>query len=141
MKLTPQVESEGLRAYEQVRAFERLRSWRLPLCYLVFSMIPMMTGTGLLKMGHTTLGELHLVTALFFVAGSCFHWHWLLKRYAKNLQLLAELEKVYGDQLPWVQVEKHFAALDRLKRDLEREKIAAALKGVKEAMEKEPDNP
>ena len=141
MKLTPQVESEGLRAYERVRAFERLRSWRLPLSYLIFSMIPMVTGVGFLKMGHTTIGELHLVTALFFMAASFFHWHWLLKRYVKNLQLLAAQEQVYGDQLPWVRVEKHLAALDRLKRDLEREKNAMALKSVKEKLEKEPDDP
>jgi hypothetical protein len=137
MKLTPQAESEGLRAYEQVRAFERLRSWRLPLSYLLFSLIPMVTGIGVLKMGHTTLGELHLATALFFMTGSCFHWHWLLKRYAKNLGLLAEQERLYGDQLPWVQVEKHFAALDRLKSELDREKIGEALKSVKEAMDKD----
>jgi hypothetical protein len=141
MKLTPQAESEGLRAYEQVRAFENLRSWRLPLSYLLFSLIPMATGIGLLKMGHTTMGEWHLAGALLFMAGSCFHWHWLLKRYARNLQLLAAQERLYGDQLPWVQVEKHLAALDRLKRDLEREKIAEALKGVKETMDKEPDLP
>ncbi|MCE0499610.1 MAG: hypothetical protein LV481_16850 [Methylacidiphilales bacterium] len=141
MKLTPQAESEGLRAYEQVRAFERVRSWRLPLSYLVFSMIPMATGIGLLKMGHTTFGELHLLLALCFVAGSCFHWHGLLKRYTKNLQLLTEQQKLYGDQLPWVQVEKHFAALDQLKRDLAREKISAALKSVKETTEKESDDP
>jgi hypothetical protein len=124
MKLTPQAEMEGLRVYEQVRAFERVRSWRLPLCYLIFAMIPMATGAGLLKMDYPVLGELHLATAFFFMAGSGVHWHWLLKRYAKNLQFLAEQEKVYGDQLPWVQVEKHFAALDRLQRDLEREKMA-----------------
>ncbi|HUB68727.1 MAG TPA: hypothetical protein VL981_14685 [Candidatus Methylacidiphilales bacterium] len=128
MKLTPQAEMEGLRAYEQVRAFERIRSWRLPLCYLVFAMIPMVTGAGLLKTNHPVLGELHFVTAFFFMAGSGFHWRWLLKRYAKNLRLLAEQEKVYGDQLPWVQVEKHFAALDRLNRDLEREKMAGNAK-------------
>jgi len=140
MKPTPQAESEGLRAYEQVRAFERLRLWRLPLSYLVFSMIPMATGVGLLKMGYTTLGELHLLTALFFVAGACFHWRWLLKRYTKNLQLLAEQKKLYGDQLPWVQVEKHFAALDRLKRDLARERVDSAPKSAKETMEKESDD-
>ena len=141
MKMTPQVESESLRAYEQVRAFERLRSWRLPLSYVIFSMIPIVTGFGLVKQGHTTLGESNLVAALFFVAASCFQWHWLVKRYTKNLQLLAEHQKVYGDQLPWVQVEKHLAALDRLKRELEQEKIADALKSVKEKLENEPDDP
>jgi hypothetical protein len=140
MKLTPQVESDGLRAYEQVRAFERLRAWRLPLSYVIFSMIPMITGYGFLKTGHTAIGEIHLATALFFVGCSCFHWHWLLKRYTRNLRLLAEQQQLYGDQLPWVQVEKHLAALDRLKRDLAREKIAMALKGMKEKLENEPDD-
>jgi hypothetical protein len=141
MKLTHEVEAAGLRAYEQVRAFERLRAWRLPMSYVFFSMIPLTTGFALLKGGHPVLGELHLTTALFFVAGSCFHWRWLVRRYTNNLKLLAQQEQLYGDQLPWVQVEKHLAALDRLKRDLEQEKIAEALKGVKEKLDREPDEP
>jgi hypothetical protein len=39
-----------------------------------------------------------------------------------------------------VQVERHLAALDRLQRELAQEKIAEALKGVKERLENEPDD-
>ena len=48
--MTPQIETEGLRAYEQARAFERLRSWRLPLSYVVFPLIPMLIGIGMWQM-------------------------------------------------------------------------------------------
>jgi hypothetical protein len=32
--------------------------------------------------------------------------------------LLATLESEYGDDLPWIQVEKHFAELEKLKREM-----------------------
>jgi len=35
--------------------------------------------------------------------------------------LLAKLEATYGDALPWVQVENHFAALEELKREIAKE--------------------
>ena len=47
-----------------------------------------------------------------------FQWKQLAARHARNLRLLAELKAEYGEQLPWVQVEKHFAALEELKREI-----------------------
>jgi uncharacterized protein involved in exopolysaccharide biosynthesis len=45
-------------------------------------------------------------------------WQRLKQQYAENLKLLAKLEATYGDALPWVQVENHFAALEALKREI-----------------------
>ena len=44
MPLSPDIEARGMKAYEQARAFERLRSWRLPLSYVVFALIPALSG-------------------------------------------------------------------------------------------------
>ena len=122
MKPSPEIEIKGLKAYEQAGAFERLRTWRLPLSYAVFVLIPVVNGVLLLKYEHVAMAWGNFICAVLF---SCFGWwHWLrLKaRYAKNLQLLAELEHLYGEQLPWVQVEKHFAALEELQRELAEER-------------------
>ena len=121
MKLPPDVEREGLKAYEQAAAFERLRGWRLGLSYAVFTLIPLLNGVLMWKMGHATMAVLNVLAALFFVAGCWFHWRGLRVRYAKNLALLAELEGVYGDKLPWIEVERHFAAVEELRRELARE--------------------
>lgn len=122
MKLTPEIEVKGLKAYEQVCAFERLRSWRLPLTYVVFPLIPLLTAEGLWRLGYSTMARLNFAAAVLFCVGGWVHWKRLNALYAKNLQVLAELEGVYGDQLPWVKVENHFAALARLKQELEDEK-------------------
>ena len=42
----------------------------------------------------------------------------MLRQYAENRALLEKLESTYGDALPWVQVEQHFAALEELKREI-----------------------
>ena len=34
-KPTREVEEKGLKAYEQARAYERLRTWRLPITYAI----------------------------------------------------------------------------------------------------------
>ncbi|MCE0484373.1 MAG: hypothetical protein LV479_09070 [Methylacidiphilales bacterium] len=120
----PKIEAEGLKVYEQVGAFERLRTWRLPLGYVVFVLIPVLNGAGMWWIGHTLTAVATLVAAMIFALLSWFHWSRLKAQYEKNLARLTELEKTHGDALPWVQVEKHFEALEQLKRELaeEREK-------------------
>jgi hypothetical protein len=122
MTLSPEIETKGLKAYEQARAFENIRSWRLPLSYFIFALIPVLNGIGLWRAGHTLMSELNFLCAFVFVVASWFHWRRLRARYAENLALLRELERDYGDQLPWVQVEKHFAELDRIKQELAEER-------------------
>jgi uncharacterized membrane protein len=116
MPLTPEIEARGMKAYEQARAFERLRSWRLPLTYTVFALVPALGGALMWSIGHTTMAGLNFLAAVFLAWMGRFQWKQLRGRHARNLRLLAELEKTYGNELPWVQVENHFAALERLKR-------------------------
>jgi len=121
MKLTPEIEAKGLRAYEQARAFERMRTWRLPLGYVLLLLMPVVTAFSLLKIGHTSMAEFNFAVVLVLVVVEVRTWRRLKVRYAENLRLLAELERTYGDELPWIQVEKHLAALDQLKRELAEE--------------------
>jgi len=122
MALSPDIEARGMKAYEQARAFERLRSWRLPLTYTVFALIPALSGAWMGAIGHTTLAGLNFLVAVFLAWMGRFQWKQLRARHARNLRLLAELKAEYGDQLPWIQVENHFAALEELKGEMAEEK-------------------
>ena len=116
MALSPDIEARGLKAYEQARAFERLRSWRLPLSYAVFALIPVLNGACMWKIGHTMMAEFNFLAAVFLAVAGWLHWRRLKMLYTRNVQLLAELKAEYGDQLPWIQVENHFAALELLRK-------------------------
>lgn len=118
MALTPEIEMKGLRAYEQALAFERLRTWRLPLAHAIFILMPVGCGVLALKTGHETIGVLQFFAAILFALMSVTQWKRLKGRYAKNLAVVAEMEREYGEQLPWVQVNNHFAELEKLRREM-----------------------
>jgi signal transduction histidine kinase len=118
MALTPDIEARGMKAYEQARAFERLRSWRLPLSFAVFALIPALSGAWMWAIGHTMMAWLNFVAAVVLAWLGRFQWKQLRARHARNLGLLAALKAEYGDQLPWIQVENHFAELEKLKREI-----------------------
>ena len=118
MKLSPDDEARGLKAYEQVRAYERLRSWRLPATFVIFALIPALSGAWMWSIGHMILAWINLAVAVFLAWIGRFQWKQLRARHARNLRLLAQLEADHGDDLPWIQVEKHFAKLEKLKREM-----------------------
>jgi len=118
MPLRPEDEARGLKAYEQARAFERLRSWRLPVTFAVFALIPAASGVWMWTLGHTILAGFNLATAVFLAWMGRFQWKQLRARYARNMRLLDQMKAEHGDQLPWIQVEKHFAELEKLKREM-----------------------
>ena len=118
MKPSPEQEAKGLRAYEQARAFERLRAWRLPVSYAFFISIPIIFGGLEFEMGRAWMAVASGATALFLAVVSGLHWQRLRMLYRANIQLLAELEAQYGDELPWIKMEKHFAALEALQKEL-----------------------
>jgi len=122
MKLPPKIEAEGLRAYEQVCAYERLRRRRLPLIYCAFPLLFVICGFGTLLGDQPNLAIVCLIAAVLFSVVAFFNWRRLSHQYAKNLALLANLEGTYGEQLPWIEVENHFAALEQLKQNLAEEK-------------------
>ncbi len=118
MALSADDEARGLKAYEQARAFERLRSWRLPVTFGACVALPVLAAALLLVTGHA-----NWAWANFALAGAMgwmarFQWRQLQARHGRNLRLLAQMEAEHGEALPWVQVERHFAALEKLKREL-----------------------
>jgi len=118
MNLTPETEARGMKAYEQMLAFERLRSWRLPLTFVFFPLMGFFAGALLWATHHETLAWLNFIIAAFLAWLARFQWKQLVARHARNQRLLAELRAEHGEKLPWVQVEKHFAALEELKREI-----------------------
>jgi uncharacterized membrane protein len=118
MELTPETEARGMKAYEQARAFERLRSWRLPVTFALFAVIPALSGALMWHLGHTMMAWLNFGVAVFLAWMGRFQWKQLVARYARNRRLLAELKAEFGDRLPWIQVENHFAELEKLKREM-----------------------
>ena len=84
----------------------------------MFALIPALCGMGLWTMGHTMMAGFNFLAAVVLAWIVWSHWKRLRARYAENLRLLAELKAEYGDQLPWIQVENHFAALEKLNREM-----------------------
>jgi len=122
MIASPEIEAQGLQAYERALAYERLRTWRLPAIYVACTVVPLVCGVALWWMEHPYWALSQIAFALFFVGSAYFHWRKLATEYAANVLLLAELEKTYGHDLPWIKMEKHFAELRQLESDIAREK-------------------
>jgi ABC-type bacteriocin/lantibiotic exporter with double-glycine peptidase domain len=122
MKAPPPIEAQGLRAYDRVCAFERLQRRRLPVIYCGIALLIVICGLSLMIINLPVWALICLMLAIFFSVMAWFNWQKLTRDYAKNLAFLAELESTYGDELPWLEVEKHLAALEQLKSNLEEEK-------------------
>ena len=118
MALSPDTEARGMKAYEQACAFERLRSWRLPLNLVVFALVLAVSGAWMRATGHTTMAALDFFAAVLLAWMGWSQWKRFRARHARNLRLLEELKAEYGDELPWIQVENHFTELERLKREM-----------------------
>lgn len=118
MPLSPDDEARGLKAYEQVHAFARLQSWRLPVTLTLFPLAALLTGAWMWAQHYYVLACANFGVGVFLAWMGRFQWKQLQARHARNLRLLAQLEEEHGDALPWVQVENHLAALEKLKREL-----------------------
>jgi hypothetical protein len=122
LKAPAKIEAEGLHAYDQVCVFERLRRRRLPVIYCGITLLIVIGGLALMIIDRPVWALVCLVLAAFFSVMAWLNWRKLTQNYAKNLAFLAKLENTHGDELPWIEVEKHLAALEQLKRNLEDEK-------------------
>ena len=117
-KPTAEIAERGLKAYEQARAFERLRTWRLPVVYGAATVAPLLLAWWAGRSGQVAIAHMGVGFTVFIFVLVVMQWRRLLRQYAENRALLAELEAKYGAALPWVQVEQHFAALEELKREI-----------------------
>ncbi len=117
-KPTIEIEARGLKAYEQARAFERLRTWRLPLVYGGAAAVPLFLAYAAWRSGDTGIAGMGIGFSVFVFFLVVMQWRRLLRQHAENRALLEKLEATYGNALSWVQVEQHFAALEELKREV-----------------------
>jgi hypothetical protein len=117
MKPTPEIEAQGLRAYEKVSAFEQLQRRRLPLFYAIMATVWIIGGLWAFGIAHSTYTASILVAGILFTVGTRVHWLRLRDDYERNLTLVNELERTYGEALSWVQVEKHFAELEKIQQE------------------------
>lgn len=117
MKPTPEIEAQGLKAYEKVAAFEQLRRRRLPLFYAGMATIWIIGGLWAFGIAHSLYTASILAAGILFIVGTRVHWLRLKDDYQRNLTLVNELERTYGEALSWVQVEKHFAELEKIQRE------------------------
>jgi hypothetical protein len=120
-ELSAQVESAGLRAYEQALAFEALKQRRMPLLYAALTGLIALCGVPLWSLDHAAMALGLELLAILFALGAAVHWRRLRVQHTTNLRLLAQLEAQYGEELPWLRVERHLAALEKLRAELERD--------------------
>jgi hypothetical protein len=120
--MTPEVREQGLRAYEQARAFEQLRRRRVPLLYTLVPLLFFFFGLAAWQWNRELLAEDCFASAALI--GICAWWNWQRLRalYARNLALLADLESQHGENVPWLEVERHLAELEKLNAELAMEK-------------------
>jgi hypothetical protein len=139
--LPPEIEVKGLRAYEQARAFETLQRRRLPLIYAGLAMLFVVGGMVMQRTEHRVLGDVNFAAGVILAFWFWWSWRRYEARHGENLRLLARLEREYGDALPWVQVEKHFAALDKLRGELAEEDEPIPEEPTRDRSDSRPDPP
>jgi hypothetical protein len=117
-KLPPEIEKEGWLAYEQARAFENLRRKRVPEIYAgIFVIVTVATLVIAVTNPRSLVAVGGFGVAVIYTAVGWLKWSSLRMRHTHNLRRLAELEKEYGMNLPWLEVERHLAALAELRRE------------------------
>jgi hypothetical protein len=118
MILPPESERDGWRAYDQVCAFESLRRRRLPWIYAGLTLVLFIMAWVGWTLGRTWVATGFLALALFFPIFSWLKWRYFRLRHAMNLHFLADLEERYGPGLPWLEVKRHLAALEKLRKEV-----------------------
>jgi hypothetical protein len=120
--LPPELEREGWLAYEQARAFESLRRRRLPVVYAGLTALLIVMGLVACKVERPVLGTVFLAVAILFPIVAWNTARFFRFRHDENLQRLAALKARYGENLPWLEVERHMAAVAELQNELARQK-------------------
>jgi hypothetical protein len=107
----------GLLAYEQTQAFAALRRKRLPWIYALFTFVLVAAGTAAL-VGHLLiLTSVCWGCAIFFALFAIWNWRRLLALDVHNRALLAQMYAQYGDDLPWLEVERQLAEVARIQAE------------------------
>ena len=111
-------------------AFEALQERHLPWIYAGFALAMGVMGGKIFLLGHETMAAFLVMGGILFGFWTHRHWQDQKRRYAENVKLLTDLEGTYGDDLPWIQVEKHFEALAKLEEELAEEDRAREVRSL-----------
>jgi protein-S-isoprenylcysteine O-methyltransferase Ste14 len=119
---------DGLRAYEQVLAFAALRKKRLRLIYVLFTLVLAGMGVAALIIScyrdaaranvDALMGVAFLIIAAAFALFAIWNWRRLQALDVRNRALLARLHAQYGDDLPWLQVERQMDEIRKIEAEL-----------------------
>ena len=116
--MIPDAESDaGTLAYEQVQAFASLRRKRIGLIYVLFPVVLVVMGVAAWLDGAISLGLTCLGGALLSAFFATWNWRRLLAQDERNRARLARLQAQYGDDLPWLQVERQLAEIRRIQEE------------------------
>jgi hypothetical protein len=107
----------GLKAYEQTLAFAALRRKKLPWVYGLFPVLLAIMGALVLTSGFRLAGSACFITAVLFAIYSAWNWSRLRKLDAANRALLARLQAQYGDELPWLEVERQMTQIRQIEAE------------------------
>ncbi len=105
----------GTLAYEQVQAFASLRRKRVGLIYALFPVVLVIMGIAAWSYGVKSLSLLCVGSALASAFFAAWNWRRLQAQDDRNRALLARLQAQYGDDLPWLQVERQLAEIRRIR--------------------------
>jgi hypothetical protein len=122
--LPPEDEKEGWKAYEQARAFENLRRKKIGWVYAAQGLLGALMAAVMWKARHPFMAVVFLGLAILLPVFTGLRWRFFAFRHAENLSRLAALEKRYGTDLPWLEVERHLAAVAELREELAQERMA-----------------
>jgi hypothetical protein len=121
-KLPTEIEKEGWTAYEQARAFENLRRKRVPEIYAcIFVIVTVATFVIAVTHPRSLMAVGGFGGAVIYAAVGWLKWSALQVRHTHNVRRLEELQKQYGMNVPWLEVERHLAALAELQGELGRD--------------------
>jgi Flp pilus assembly protein TadB len=118
--ITQEESDAGLRAYEQTLAFASLRRKRLPLIYVVFPILLAIMGVAAGLGAAPVWGVVCVLCAVLFSIFAVWNWRRLRALDGRNRALLAELHTKYGDDLPWLQVERQLAEIRKIQAEQDR---------------------
>ncbi len=115
---SPEEIKAGIAADGRVRRYERYiepHQWQLSLVIPVVFLL-LIVGVMLLGMRHGSTSNHSFFIMLPALLTGMFGARYGKKKYAADKELLAWLEKTYGDDLPWVVERKQLAASDELEQ-------------------------
>jgi hypothetical protein len=107
----------GLKAYEQTLAFAALRRRKLPWIYALFPVLLALLGAAALAVRARAAGAGCLAAAVLFAAYAAWNWSRLRALDAANRALLARLHAQYGEDLPWLEVERQMARIREIQAE------------------------